>query len=98
MNESGITPIGDRAVIRVKEIETKTSGGIILLEQYKDKEDMAQLEATLLECGETADMELEVWPQAGDTVLITKYAGLLYTRNDIEYRLVRGEDIVGMIK
>lgn len=98
MNESGITPIGDRAVIKVMEAETKTSGGIILPEQYKDKKDMAQLEATLLESGETADMELAVWPQAGDTVLITKYAGLLYTRNDIEYRLVRGEDIVGMIK
>lgn len=98
MNESGITPIGDRAVIKVVEAETKTSGGIILPEEYKDKKDMAQLEATLLESGETADMELDVWPQVGDTVLITKYAGLLYTRNDIEYRLVRGEDIVGMIK
>jgi chaperonin GroES len=98
MNESGITPIGDRAVIKVKETETKTPGGIIILEKYKDKKDMAQLEATLLESGETADMKLEVWPETGDTVLITKYAGLLYTRNDIEYRLVRGEDIVGMIK
>ena len=98
MNESGITPIGDRAVIRVREAEIKTSGGIILPEEYKDKKDMAQLEATLLESGETADMELGIWPQVGDTVLITKYAGLLYTRNGIEYRLVRGEDIVGMIK
>ena len=99
MNTSGITPLGDRIVVKIKREEKKTKGGIILPDEYADKKEMAQLEAIVMESGETADQMLDVWPEPGDRVLITKYAGLLYTGEDGEqYRIVRCDDIVGVLK
>ena len=98
-NTSGIRPLGDRIVVKVQRLEKVTKGGIILPEEYADKKEMAQLEAVVMENGETADQQLDYWPNPGDKVLITKYAGLLYTGKDgQEYRVVRCDDIVGVLE
>ena len=98
INGSGITPIGERSLVRVVKTERKV-GSIFLPENYADRQDMAQLEAEYLEAGEIADAQLDTWPQPGDHVLITKFAGLLYTGTDgEEYRLVEHADIVGILR
>lgn len=100
MNESGITPLGDRCLIRVHSVEERTQGGIIIPDEYRDKKQMAQLTATLLENGEIADQKLDLWPEPGDTVVISKYAGIVYKDEDtdVEYRIVNCDDIVGVMK
>jgi chaperonin GroES len=92
-----IIPLDDRAVVKVRTMERKTEGGIILPDDYKDRHDMAQLEAEVVATGEFFYSDCEVRPKVGDTVLITKYAGLLYTVDDVEYRTVSPRDIVGIL-
>lgn len=91
-----IIPLEDRVVLKVAKVEEKTPGGILLPDAYKERHEMAQLEAEVIELGEFAFVDSDVKPEVGDTVLITKYAGKLYTLNDEEYRLVTPRDILGI--
>lgn len=102
-NESGIRPIEDRILIRVHEVEEKTEGGILIPEKYRDRKEMQQMEAVVVELGplvfhDYADDE-EIPIEAGDTIVMAKYAGLLYTGDDKKaYRIVGLKDIVGVKK
>lgn len=91
-----IIPLEDRVVLKIAKAEEKTSGGVILPDAYRERHDMAQLEAEVIELGEFAFVDSNVKPKVGDTVLITKYAGLLYTLNDEEHRVVTPRDIIGI--
>lgn len=92
-----ITPLDDKAVVRVNELEKTTAGGIILPDEYQDRHSMAQLEADVISVAEGFFDDCKIKPVPGDTVLITKYAGLLYTVDDVEYRVVSPRDIVGIL-
>jgi len=101
MKDPGITPLGDRVLVRIIKVEERTKGGIILPEEYRDKKEMAQLEAVLVENGETADLKLDFWPAPGAHVLITKYAGTICPKRgdeDEEYRVVNADDIIAVIE
>ena len=112
MNNSGIRPIEERILVRVKSAgrkvdgDTRTKGGIIIPGQAADRQEKAEMIATVIEVGRDvwADSKIlgrdaEFVPEfvAGDTVVMTKYAGLLYTGEDEkEYRIVGLKDIVGV--
>ena len=98
MTEVGIIPLGDRVLVEVVKIEERTKGGIILPPEYRDKREMAQLEAVVIANGETADQKLDIWPEPGDRVVITKYAGVIYQREDQEFRIVNADDIIAILK
>lgn len=92
---SGFTPLGRRVTIKIPKLEEKTSGGIILPDELRSKEEMAQLDAELIAIGEFAFADLVVQPKVGDTVKISKYAGLIYKGSDEEeYRIAFDDDIV----
>lgn len=103
MNKSGITPIEDRVLIKVKETEEKTSGGVLLPGGYTERMEMAEMVATVIEVG---PLVFDDYPEgephpvkAGDVVVMAKYAGLLYTGDDGDkYRIVGMKDIVGVKK
>jgi len=98
-NESGIIPIGDRAVVYVPELEEKTDGGIILPDQLKTRQDAAQEAGTLIARGSTCDAQLEEFPDIGAKVLITKYAGNSHKGVDGKmYKVVRGDDIIAKME
>lgn len=93
---TNIIPLMERALIKVPKFEQKTSGGIILPDEYHERHEMAQLEAEVIAVAEFFFQDYEVKPKIGDTVLITKYAGLLYQINGEEYRVVEPRDIIGI--
>jgi co-chaperonin GroES (HSP10) len=51
MNESGIRPLEYKIVVRPKEIEEKTDGGIIIPDSVKDKEKLHMREGTMVDEG-----------------------------------------------
>lgn len=95
---SKITPMADRAVLKIEKTEEKTKGGIILPEAHRDKKDMGQTFATVESVGELCLLDCEVRPQPGDRVLIIKNAGLQYNLDGEEYRIVNSNDIIGIVK
>lgn len=91
-----IIPLMDRALIKVPELNEKTAGGLILPAEYRDKHSMAQLEAEVIAVAEFFFQDYKTKPKVGDTVLITKYAGLIYHIDGEEYRIVEPRDILGI--
>ena len=100
LNTSGITPLGDRCIVEVLPEDKTTKGGIILLDATVDKNEAAKAEAILLESGSVVATLVDIWPEAGARVLISKYAGLRHqpTPDGPHYRIVNWEDIVGFRK
>lgn len=85
---TNITPLDTYIVVKVKKIETKTAGGIILLEESIERDEMAQLEAEIISMGEFAFPGVKVSPKVGDIVLMKKFAGLMYSVDDEDYRII----------
>lgn len=97
MNKSGITPIGDRCIVHVPPLETKSAGGIII--PKNKRKEAAQEAGILISIGETATMKLDTYPEPGDKVLITKYAGNTHKGiDDKDYRIVSGDDILAIME
>ncbi len=70
-----IRPLHDRIVVRRKEEEEKTAGGIVLPGSAKEKPNQGEVVAVgngrILDNGETRPVDVKV----GDTVVFGKYAG-----------------------
>lgn len=94
-----ITPMDTRILVKVPTIEVKTAGGIILPDEVVERDHMSQVRAEVVSIGEWAFPDLRYAPEIGDTVYIGKYAGLLYTEDDGEYRILDtasgASDVVG---
>lgn len=70
-----IRPLHDRVVVRRKEEEATTAGGIVLPGSAKEKPNQGEVVAVgngrILDNGETRPVDVKV----GDTVVFGKYAG-----------------------
>lgn len=100
-NESGIHPVGHRVLVLPEILEEKTSGGIIIsTASQHNREQMAQVNATVIELGTTAYADQPApWCKVGDRVIIGKYAGLVKEGLDEQlYRIINDLDVVGTIE
>ena len=93
-----IKPLGDNVVIKLSEKETVTASGIVLPDTAdKEKKEEGEVVAVgpgkTLENGSRAPMDIQV----GQTVLFKKWGGDDVTVNDVEYKIVRAEDILAII-
>ena len=88
-------PLGNRVVVEPLEgEEAMSSGGIYTPDTTKEKPQEGTIVAAgpgrLTDDGSRVPMELEV----GDTVVYSKYAGTEYKEGDIEYLVLREDDIL----
>jgi len=93
-----LRPLGNRALVQRQEGEEMAKGGILLPESARKKQETAVVVAV----GEgKKDKEGNLFPvpvKEGDTILLDKYSGQEVTIDDVEYVIVRGEDIVAIIE
>lgn len=91
-----LKPLGDRVIIKVLEEEEKTSSGIVLPDQAKEKpqegEVMAVGPGRVLDDGKRLEMDVKV----GDKVVYSKYAGTEMKIKGEEYLILRQDDILGV--
>lgn len=105
MNQTGICPVGYKVLIRVDEIDDRSSGGIFLPDTTREREESANDRGTLIAIGEMAfaDWKGEK-PKAGDRVVFEKYAGSVVQHRGLErgsitrYRLCNDTKIGAIIK
>ena len=88
-------PLGNRVVIEPLEGEEHVSaGGIYIPDTAKEKPQEGTIVAAgpgrMTDDGNRVPMELEV----GDKVVYSKYAGTEYKEGDIEYLVLREDDIL----
>ena len=93
-----LVPLGDRILVRrSEEDEQKTSGGIIIPDTAKEKPQEGEVVAVgkgrILDTGERQAVDVEV----GDKVLFTKYGGTEVTYDNIEFLILREDDILAKV-
>ena len=88
-------PLGNRLVVEpIEDDEQKSSGGIFIPDTAKEKPQEGMVVAVgpgkMTDEGKRVPMEIEV----GDTVIYSKYGGTEYKEGDIEYLVLREDDVL----
>jgi len=85
-----IRPLKDRVVVKYSdETVEKTAGGIYVPDVAKEKPQKGSVEAVGVDVKELKE---------GNTVLFDKYSGSKYKLNEVEYLIIKEEDILGIIE
>lgn len=93
-----LEPAGDRVLVQVTEMESKTAGGVLLTDSAKEKPVIGTVVATGPgEYGEDGERKpLEV--SKGNTVLYSKYAGNDFkSKEGTQYVVLRVSDILAVL-
>jgi chaperonin GroES len=86
-----IKPIGDRVLVKQKESETKTKGGIYIPDTAKEKTQ----EGVVLAVGDDKDV---IKVKAKDTVIYDKYAGTTIQVDGEDQLILKMDDILAVIE
>ncbi len=92
-----VKPLADRVLIKPMEAEEKTSGGIIIPDNAKEKQQKGEVVA--VGDGKVADdgKKISMSVKKGDKVLYGKYAGTEVTIEGEEYSIMRESDILAIV-
>ena len=92
-----LKPLADRVVLKQIEAEEETKGGIILTSAGQEKPQV--YEVIVVGPGGFIDgQEVEMEVEAGDKVLMGKYAGTTVKLDGEEYTIVRQSDILAIVE
>ncbi len=97
MEKQKIQPLGDRVLVEPLEAEDKSSGGIVIPDTAKEKQQKGKVIAVgkghLNDDGKITPLEVRV----NDQVLFGRYAGTEVKIGAKEYLIVKEDDILGII-
>ncbi len=85
-----IKPLGERILIKIKTSDEKTAGGIVIPQAAQEKTQEGIVESV----GDSPDIKVK----KGDVVIYDKYAGTQIKIDDIEYLILKNEDILAVVK
>ncbi|XP_004488111.1 20 kDa chaperonin, chloroplastic-like [Cicer arietinum] len=94
---TAIKPLGDRVLVKVKEAEEKTEGGILLPSNAQSKPQGGEVVAV----GEGKSIgknQVEISVKPGAQVVYSKYAGTEVDFNGEKHLIVKDDDIVGILE
>ncbi|MCL2873913.1 MAG: co-chaperone GroES [Defluviitaleaceae bacterium] len=92
-----LKPLGDRVVIKQLDAEEKTKSGIVLPTQSQEKP--LQAEVVAVGAGGVIDgKEIKMEVKVGDKVIYSKYAGTEIKVENVEYIIVKQNDILAIVE
>lgn len=93
-----LRPLGNRVIAQRLEAQETMKGGIILPDSAKKKQESAKVVAVgdgkRLEDGKVLPISLKV----GDIILMDKYSAQEVTIDDVEYVILKADDIIATIE
>ncbi len=92
-----LKPLGDKVVLKQLVAEETTKSGIVLPGQAKEKPQQAEVIA-VGPGGVVDGKEVTMQVKAGDKVIYSKYAGTEVKLDDVEYIIVKQNDIVAVVE
>lgn len=101
--DESIEPCANKVLVKLDRPEEKTKGGIILANEYIDKQNMGQDIGLIVKCGPTAFSvdygDEQQRPKPGDLVVFEKYGGQLEEDKDKNpYRLLTDVQVRAIAK
>ncbi|XP_031499396.1 20 kDa chaperonin, chloroplastic-like [Nymphaea colorata] len=94
---TSVKPLGDRVLVKIKAVEEKTVGGILLPSTAQTKPQGGEVVA-VGEGRTVGKNKIEVGIQAGAQVVYSKYAGTEIEFNGTNHLLLKEDDIVGILE
>ena len=92
-----IRPLHDRVVVKRLAEELKSKGGIVIPDNAAEKPDQGEVVAVgkgrILDDGKVVALDVKV----GDRILFGKYSGTTTRIANVEYLIMREDDIMGVI-
>jgi chaperonin GroES len=88
-----VKPLGDRILVKIKESETKTAGGIIIPQTAQEKTQTG----VVIAVGTGTEKE-PITVKAGDEVMYDKYAGTQIKINGTEHLIVKMSDVLAVLE
>lgn len=92
-----LVPLGDRVVLKQLVAEETTKSGIVLPGQAKEKPQQAEVIA-VGPGGVVDGKEIKMEVKTGDKVIYSKYAGTEVKIDDVEYIIVKQNDILAIVE
>lgn len=91
-------PLKDRALVKYSEEAEKSSGGLYIPDAAKEKPQKGEIIAVgpgrITDDGKLQKMDVKV----GDIVLFDKYSGSKISIDNVEYLIIKEEDILGVLE
>jgi len=91
-------PLRDRVLVKYSEEAERTAGGLYIPDTAKEKPQKGEVVAVgpgrVTDDGKLQPVSVKV----GDGVLFDKYSGSKVTMDDVEYLIIREEDILGILE
>ena len=84
-----LVPLGDRVVLKQVVAEETTKSGIVIPGQSKEKPQQAEVVAVGPDASNIS---------VGQTVIYSKYAGTTVELDDVEYIIMKQEDILAIVE
>ena len=92
-----LTPLADRVILTMVEPEETTKGGIILTGAAKEKPTIAEV-VSVGPGGIVDGKDVVMTVKVGDKVITSQYAGSKVTLENVEYIVVRQNDILAIVE
>ena len=92
-----LTPLADRVILKMVEVEETTRGGIILTGTAKEKPTVAEV-ISVGPGGNVDGKDVVMTVKVGDKVITDKYAGTKVTLENVEYIVVRQSEILAIVE
>ena len=92
-----LTPLADNVLLKHMEAEEKTASGIILSTATKEKSAFSEV-ISVGPGGMVDGKEVTMTVKPGDKVITSQYAGTKVTLEDVEYVVVRQNDILAIVE
>lgn len=93
-----LRPIGDRILVKRLAAEEKLKGGIILPDTAKKKQEQAEVVAIGTGKKDKNGVLIPIPVKVGDVILMDKYSGQEVTLDDVEYVIVRADDLIAVVE
>lgn len=92
-----LKPLGDRVVLKFKEVEETSKGGVILAASAQEKPQIAEVIA-VGPGGIVDGKEVKMLLKAGDNVILNKYSGTEVKLGKDEYVVAKQSDILAIVE
>ena len=95
---ANIKPLEDKIVVQASEAETTTASGIVIPDTAKEKPQEAEVVAVGEGKFDDNGKRIKLDVKKGDKVLIGKYSGTEIKLDDVEYTILREDEVLAIVE
>lgn len=106
VNKSGIQPLGDRVLVLADGVQEKTSGGVHLPDDIRERHVLAAETGVIVDMGSDAFLwnpaKTRKWesdkPKVGDYVFMNRYSGVVFKGDDGQSYRLMDDTCIGAVR